>query len=371
MIVDLFAGPGGFSEACRLLGLLTEVGFELDKDACATRRAAGHRTVRADVASLAVDHLLGKVIGVLGSPPCQGLSSSGLRAGVGDIDLVIELLGLLWGGHDRRAQYAEKMADHRSILLAEPLRFALAARPEWVVLEQVPAALPVWEATAAHLGAEGYSTWTGPLNAASYGVPQTRTRAILIASRVRRVTAPAPTHYDPRRGAQLFGQPWMTMAEALGWDAAGIVNTRGQRKTAGGNEFGAAQPSWALTEKARSWVLHTNRDQRPDGSRQTRNPHVLPAPSLTGKSGGQWVLRPDLPVRDGASAETMRLSLEDAAVLQSFRRDYPWQGSRSKAFLQCGNAIPVRLAAAVIGAATGLDWQSAVEREYGRERAAA
>ena len=37
-----------------------------------------------------------------------------------------------------------------------------------------------------------------------------------------------------------------------------------------------------------TWVLHTNRDQRPDGTRQTADPSIAPAPApaLTAKSGG-------------------------------------------------------------------------------------
>lgn len=46
--VDLFAGPGGWDEAAATLGL-RPLGIELDAAACATRAAAGHLTVRADV----------------------------------------------------------------------------------------------------------------------------------------------------------------------------------------------------------------------------------------------------------------------------------------------------------------------------------
>jgi DNA (cytosine-5)-methyltransferase 1 len=48
VILDLFAGPGGWSEGLRELGL-ADVGIEIDRWACATRAAAGHATIRADV----------------------------------------------------------------------------------------------------------------------------------------------------------------------------------------------------------------------------------------------------------------------------------------------------------------------------------
>ena len=257
--------------------------------------------------------------------------------------------------------------------------------------------------------------WTGELNTADYGVPQTRKRAILIASRVRRVTAPAPTHSQHDHGDDLFGEslaPWVSMAEALGWTAGLTVNTRGERKTAGGNEFPADRPSWALTEKTRSWVLRNGTQKNacvrdldePAGTlffvgrcndvswvlRNGNQPNAAirpveePAPTMAfGNNSAriEWVQqRPATTVcatnrisppghrncdaggeSQFASPDTVRITVAEAAVLQSFRPDYPFQGTKTKCFEQVGNAVPPLLAAHVVSAATGIPVGMALE----------
>lgn len=42
--------------------------------------------------------------------------------------------------------------------------------------------------------------------------------------------------------------------------------------------------------------------------------------------------------------DAIRLTLRDALILQSFRPDYPVQGTKTRQFEQVGNAIPPLLA---------------------------
>lgn len=211
MILDLFAGPGGWSEGLKTLGL-SDVGIEWDAAACATRRAAGHLTIRADVSQYPTEVFVGKVTGLIASPPCTAFSTAGKGAGMDVIADLIDAIGNQeWG--------AMRCCEPTVWLPLEVGRWVDALRPEWVACEQVPPALPLWESYLPWLRSLGYSAWCGVLNAADYGVPQTRQRAFLMATRVSVAHPPVPTH-DRSPMPDLFGgelKPWVSMAEALGW----------------------------------------------------------------------------------------------------------------------------------------------------------
>lgn len=358
LVLDLCAGPGGWSTALQGLGI-AEVGIELDPAACKTRTAAGHATVRADIAAFCVCRLKGRLTGLIGSPPCQGFSLAGLRKGLSDLDLVRLLLADLAAGHDTRTSLARRAADPRSLLVAEPLRYALAAMPDWIALEQVPAVLPLWEQTAGHLQAAGYHVWTGVLNAADYGVPQTRKRAILIAALHHPVHRPEPTHAQNPDAGVLFGperEPWVTMAQALGWgatDRAAPTVTAGGGKTGGAEPFPSNARTALLDAQDRgAWVLRAGNQPR-----ATTRTEAKPAPTLAfGHNAARvsWSAptsraAPATPARD-----SVRITPREASVLQTFPPDYPWQGTKTKVFEQIGNAVPPLLARAVLAVALDL-----------------
>lgn len=218
-VIDLFAGPGGWDEGLRMLGVDADdlLGIEWDDAACATAEAAGHRRLNADVAALD-PHDFDPVIGVIASPPCQAWSMSGKRLGELDRAHCHELADRMAAGDDSLDWCGWE--DERSPLVCQPVRWVRELRPEWVALEEVPQVASLWDHFGRIFTGWGYSVWTGDLNSADFGVPQTRTRRILIASRVRRVTPPPPTHSQHAHGADLLGghtQPWVTMADAIGF----------------------------------------------------------------------------------------------------------------------------------------------------------
>ncbi|MFI1166508.1 DNA cytosine methyltransferase [Streptomyces sp. NPDC020801] len=333
MIVDLFSGPRGWSEGLRMLGL-SDIGLEWETAACRTAHAAGHPVIQTDVAAYPTAPFAGRITGLIASPPCQAWSRAGKRGGLEDQPLITQTVHDLANGRDTRAKLKAACKDERSILAAEPMRWLYDLRPEWVCMEEVPDVLPLFRQIAAVLRSWGYSVWVGVVNAADYGVPQTRRRAILIASRARAVTAPAPSHSE--HGAfGLFGDDlprWITMAEALGW---GYTDRPAPTVTGGGTATGGPEPFGNATRRAMRKAM----DDRKHWAWRK------PAPTISGTVGHVG----------GKQAEGhLNLSPEEGALLQTFRPGYPFHGNKGQRSLQIGNAVPPLLAAHVASAATGI-----------------
>ena len=337
-VVELFAGPGGSSQGLRDAGFTgSHIGIEWDTDACNTAEAAGHRRLQADVSTIN-PHRFAKVQGQVASPPCQGFSPAGKGKGRRDALLMLDAIAKVNTLDDVVAGIDflhEHMTDDRSVFALEPLRFALALTPSWVMWEQVPAVLPIWEACAGVLRRIGYTVDTGILQAEQFGVPQTRKRAILVAHAPWIATPaklPTPTHsrYHPRHPGKLDGgvPKWVSIADTFGWnpeDHAGL-QFAGAGATA---QFTAQQRPREITE---------------------------PAHTITGKGTAAWI--PTVRANAGgmepggfvwhSPTESRRVTVEEAARLQTFPDGYPWSGNKTERYRQVGDAVPPRLAAAVL-----------------------
>lgn len=288
MIVDLFAGPGGWDEGLSSLGVRDVIGLEFDEDACATATAAGHHREQVDIRTVDPSDYAGAV-GLISSPPCQDWSQAG-KASTSSV---------------HREVREESSADLTHLVLP----WVETIRPRWVACEQVRDVLPVWQQLAHDLTRLGYSTWGGILNAADYGVPQKRIRAFMLASLDAPVGPPMPSHHD----GGLFGETAISAAAALG-----------------------LEPDW--------WIDRRNNSRGPRGTvvPVALVPLSRPAPTVTGQAAaGQWLVCSP----DGSSRN---LTIREGAILQGFREDYPWRGTKSSQAQQIGNAVPPPLAAAVV-----------------------
>lgn len=337
---DLFAGAGGWDLAAAELGIHAR-GVENMKEARATREAAGLTTIHDDVWTFQPD---GKAAGSIASPPCPPFSKAGKGNG---LKVMPQILGAIEdGAHTsltRLRGLGMYLADDRIGLVLTPLHFALTGNYRWLAWEQVPGVLPIWEACAEVLREQGWSVWTGLVHSERHGVAQTRTRAKLLASLEHPVAAPEATHSryysrDPERlDAGVKG--WISMAEGIGW---GLTRRPSPTITGGGTATGGAEPIAKIVDR---WTT------RPDWC------YRRPATTIVG------TFRPDVVAAPGYrttvsrqnAPDSVRITVAEAGMLQSFPADYPWQGAQGKQFLQAGNAVPVGMAFASLSAVIGVD----------------
>lgn len=413
--VVLFSGPGGVCQGLADAGIEHRIGVKYEETAVATATAAGHTTELADVRTvdpldLLTRHGRRKRTLLQASPPCQGLSKAGKGEGRNDLVFLLEALDNLASDLTLKHQIPVLMdwltdvcSDERSPLTFEVIRWVAEINPNYLMLEQVPAALPIWEAMAEVLRTWGYKVWTGNVQAEQFGVPQTRKRAILTATKHGDVVVPEPTHskYHSRTPDKLDEGvlPWVSMADALGWGDTDLVGFPrkydgiGEAIEIDGEQYRArdlreaSNPSFNVTSKARSWTRFTHMGDVYNSKgciRQVNEPAATMTASMDNghfkwinveavsekvaerihnQSGTRFPLdwpadRPatvvtgrDLVTMPGANAnrfngatksrnDGVRVSPEEAAILQSFPADYPWQGSKTSQHTQIGNAVP-------------------------------
>jgi DNA (cytosine-5)-methyltransferase 1 len=126
------------------------------------------------------------------------------------------------------------MDDPRNQLYKTFLDFITEFRPLYVIMENVPEILTAYKGLFKYqitnqLESLGYKVISSSLNAAHYGVPQTRSRAFFIASLDRLIILPETTHNDDiksnSKNIQLYYQtnllksnssPIVTVKDAIG-----------------------------------------------------------------------------------------------------------------------------------------------------------
>jgi DNA (cytosine-5)-methyltransferase 1 len=355
---ELFCGAGGASLGLYRAGYAV-TGYDAWGVAVATHNANGITAHQHDLSDPAGDEVLEPCDLLWASPPCQPFSAAG--DGAGEFD---GRDGFPW-----------------------TLRIIATLQPSVVIVENVKGLTfdkhgEYFGSVLSSLTALGYEWQWRVLNSADYGVPQTRERCFIIARNDGgRIVWPAPTHTD---GDSLFLQPWVTMAEALGWSGFeavklmgdGMVERHGERPSrrddepafsvraqGGGRDPGGfvLRPTWTLDYR------QTNRDGEPI----TCDVSDRPSPTIGTQSQSQWIIRAEdkwtltrpattiagdtrvFPPgghiandgRDnanmvGRSENTIRLTIAELATLQGFPADWQWTGTKTDQARQAGNAVP-------------------------------
>jgi len=171
--VDLFCGASGLSLGLMQSGIKIAAGIDLDP-ACRYpfEQNIGAPFLLRDISTVASDEveaLFGsaEIRLLAGCAPCQPFS-----------------------GYTTR----RRNIDGRWQLLMEFLRIVRGVLPDIVTLENVPRLVhpPLWETFVDGLRESGFEVAWQVLDAADFGVPQSRRRLVLLASRLRDIALPSP-----------------------------------------------------------------------------------------------------------------------------------------------------------------------------------
>lgn len=197
-VIDLFAGCGGFSTGFEMAGYKIPLAVEKDEWASETYMKNHPKTkvVTADIIQVKdLDSLLPKegmkIEGIIGGPPCQGFSLSGNR--------------------DKK--------DPRNSLFMEFVRFVRHFQPKFFVMENVKGILSmqtksgefVKDVILSEYDKAGYNVEIYVLNAAEYGVPQSRIRVFYIG--LRKDIPYDRDKVEPK--GFLFGDDQITIEQAI------------------------------------------------------------------------------------------------------------------------------------------------------------
>jgi DNA (cytosine-5)-methyltransferase 1 len=320
-LIDLFAGCGGLTRGFVDSGRFRPIfAVEWDEDAAATYEANfGDHVFSGPIERV---EAFPSADVIVGGPPCQGFSPLNMR----------------------------RVGLERRTLWREYLRALEEAEPEVFLMENVPQLLRSAEYRSFRRAASklGFEIVGEVLNAADYGVPQTRRRAIVIGSRVGDPVMPEPTHIAPDAIPD-SDSPWRTVRDAIG-DLS--------PKPTGRDWHNARNPRPVSVERYRTIPGEGEGRFELAG----RRPDITPACWLRKKSGSTdvfgrlWWDRPAYTIRTEFykpekgrylhPKEHRPLTVREAARCMSFPDDFelPTDQSMTSIARQIGNAVPPRLA---------------------------
>jgi DNA (cytosine-5)-methyltransferase 1 len=361
LVLSLFSGAGGFSYGFAQAGLKPLFGAEIDRDACISYELNVHSPCHAMDLGTVEPTVLKDMAGgrspfaIIGGPPCQGFSTAGPR----------------------------KAADPRNRLIFNYLAIVEALSPRWFIFENVEGLLTsgggqdLARLVRAFI-ALGYTIRLEKVNLASYGVPQTRKRVLMIGNRmgIRFEFPPELRSYDSGKAKKLSGLPMApTLDEAIsglgpasydkgavvGYASAKPVNAFDALMRQGHAMRGVTQHIQNLdtSDKTSMELLkpgQTMKDLPPelwhDSFKRRANRRVsdgTPTEKRGGAPSGIKRLhgnRQSLTITGAASREFIHptehrpLTIRECARIQTFPDGYQWEGNSASVIQQIGNAVP-------------------------------
>ena len=344
--ISLFSGAGGLDLGAERAGYEVRAAVEWDHDAATTMEKN-------------FDHLVSPVIqrDILHVPTKNILDAAGLRNGTRP--------DLLLGGPPCTPfsksgfwlEWKREGLDPNASLLQGYTRVLAEARPHRFVLENVyaltynnKASKPAFERLMQEIDAAGYHCRVKVLNAADYGVPQSRPRLFVIGVPK---DEPLPDHPEPTHGGmwerRISGdpqRPHVTAGAALG----GLISDVEPDEIVGG-KYGHLLPAIPPGD---NYLFYTAPRDHPAPLFEWRSKYwsfllklspEKPAPTIQAQPG---------PYVGPFHWENRRLRRGEIKRLFTYPDQFELVGSRASVQAQLGNSVPPLLAEKVIQSLHGI-----------------
>ncbi|WP_432284698.1 DNA cytosine methyltransferase [Aminobacter sp. BA135] len=328
-VVDLFCGAGGLSHGFYQEGFRIVGGVDFDEN-CRYAFEANNDApfIRRDVAKLKAREIEGLFLPgqrrvLIGCAPCQPFST-----------------------------YNQKNDDPKWELLSQFAKLIDQVRPDVVSMENVPRLLEfkggkLFTDFVATLRNAEYDVVWKVLYGPDFGMAQTRSRLVLLASRLGKIELPVPTHTDGYRTVrdEIGDLPALSHGMIDPTDhlhcASRLSEINVQRLEA--SKPGGTWRDWPTELVARCHTMTTGKGY---SSVYGRMAWDSPSPTITtqffGFGNGRF----------GHPEQKRALSLREGAMLQGFPRDYEFVPPGDRIHFKAvgrliGNAVPVKLANAI------------------------
>lgn len=355
-VIDLFAGAGGFGIASRIVGADLRLSVEIDQRACETLhlnetddRHLIHEGSVLDLTGENLREMAGLTssdpLVVIGGAPCQPFSKNAYWMDSGeDSRLRLAYYRGDETAYQRPPSITEPRPDQRRDLLLEFARLIIEAKADGFVLENVASIFHPRNRQTAQLFIDkmteaGMKISIFKGNSAEFGVPQKRQRVFILGARSRAPEIPEITHAE---GPSNFLKPFVTVGEAIS-AYAGEEFFEPEEVVSGrwADHLAHVPPGWNYKAHT-AWAGHPN----PTFEAESRfwnfllKLHPEKLSWTVAASPGPWT--------GPFHWETRRLRTPELAAIQSFPEGYCFAGSRRERVRQIGNAVPPKMAAAVV-----------------------
>jgi DNA (cytosine-5)-methyltransferase 1 len=337
--LDFFCGAGGLTRGLLDAGIEVMAGIDVDLNCADTyvKNNPGAKFIHDDISAMNADSLkdlLGNTdpadLLIAGCAPCQPFSKQ---------------------RKPKQANAKNRLRRQSDAkLLGELCRIIEIIKPAHVLVENVPGLTRIpgfstYRRFVRMLRTNGYVIDEGVLDAKYYAVPQTRRRFVLMASRVKQIRLPDPTHGPDRL-------PFTTVRDTISHyppiaagsrsaiipnHVAACLSDLNLKRITSTPPDGGDRRAWN-----ESLVLECHKgDYEGHSDVYGRMFWSRPAPTLTSKcnslSNGRY----------GHPEQNRAISLREAASLQTFPDSYVFHGLDQQIARQIGNAVPVVFARAL------------------------